>query len=179
MNLVPSLQSVSASDFDVSEDFDPVKFIRKLDTKLVKVRKTLNELYHDQFLFNIFDQSIDKGSRYKKVTHDALEPNDIVLLKDEFKKPHQYDMAKVESVQVNDLGETTGAVLVKGNRERVKRHATSIVPLLKASEFNMSVPAGSTAAEEGGSQPEVPQACRPKRRAAIVSELQTKKILQH
>ena len=179
VNIIPSLHFVSTSDFEVDHDFDPVLFIRKLDNKLCKVRKNLNDIYHDEFLRNLLEQSVDRGSRFKKVTHNIIEPGDIVLIKDEFKKPNQYVMARVESVQLNDLGESTGALLVKSNRERVKRHASSIVPLLKLSEYtNSCLPADEeSAAVDVPDSPDPPRRCR--RAAAVISDNRTKAILQH
>ena len=45
-------------------------------------------------------------------------------------------MAIVKEIVTNDLGETTGAVLLKGStRETVKRHASCIVLLLRPTDY--------------------------------------------
>ena len=58
-------------------------------------------------------------------------------------KPNHYPLALVKETVVNDLGEITGAIVFKGkSRESVKRHSSTIIPLLTVSEdsnkFNQS-----------------------------------------
>ena len=44
-------------------------------------------------------------------------------------------MARVISVEENELGEVTEAVIMKGSTgEKLRRHATSLIPLLQAEE---------------------------------------------
>ena len=135
VNIIPSLHPTFQSDFQNDPEFDPLNFIRKLEIKLSKVRKNLNEVYHDEFIYHLLDQSIDKDDRYKKLRHVPLQPGDIVLIKEEYLKPNKYEMARVKSVIFNDLGESTNVVLIKGNRKIVKYHVSSIIPLLRSSEY--------------------------------------------
>ena len=49
-------------------------------------------------------------------------------------------MGIVQKLQINSINEVTGALILKGNRERVKRHCSSLIPLLSVTEYNPSVP---------------------------------------
>ena len=99
--------------------------------RLNKVRKRLVELYNEQFLSQLLDQSIDQKNRYQTVKHEKLKPGDIVLLKEDNTKRINYPLAIVREVFENPLEEVTSVVAKKGkNRELVKRHVSSVIPIL-------------------------------------------------
>ena len=71
---------------------------------------------------------------YKK--HTKLQVGDLVLIKDQFVKPMSYPMAIVTKVCTNDLQEVTAAEVRKGStREILKRHVSSLIPLLQRYEY--------------------------------------------
>ena len=178
INLIPPLQTVDILEAD--PDFQPVKNIRDSYEKLRKVRSNLLTHYNEEFLYKLLDQSIDEKSRYKKVTHNAIHVGDIVLLKEAFTKPSSYPMGRVKNVQVNDLGEITGATVYKGNTgEEVKRHSSCIIPILQRNECPNLSPrvSGTSEVEEVGPDPE--RTRPPSRKAAVRSKQRTKELLQH
>ena len=127
----PSL-SVIPDFHQIDDNFDPlrVSFGQEF-SKLVKVRQNLIEQYHGEFLATLIHQAVDKDSRYKPIPHSPMKEGDIVLLVDPHLKQSQYPMGRVKSVEINSLGETTGAHVFKGTtRETVYRHATSLILLL-------------------------------------------------
>ena len=78
------------------------------------------------------NQATNDSNRYKPVTHKGLKIGDIVLIKEVNYKPSNYPLAIEKSLQVNDLGEVTGATLLKGStREMIKRHSSTIIPILR------------------------------------------------
>ena len=86
-------------------------------------------------------------------------------------------MGIVKKLQVNSSNETTGATILKGNKEIVDRHVSSIIPLLSVNEYN-SDPTGITGAPEVAVSPNVKskRKKRKKRKAAISSEQRTKAL---
>ena len=128
-NVIPELQS----EPELDPSWGQVNYIRDTYFKLRKVRENLNKIYHEEFLFNLMMQSVDKQGRYQPTTHKEIRKGDVVLLKEDFTKPHNYPLALVIDTVVNDLGEVTAAVLRKGgSRETVKRHSSKLIPLLSS-----------------------------------------------
>ncbi|XP_068219223.1 LOW QUALITY PROTEIN: uncharacterized protein [Palaemon carinicauda] len=123
-----------------------------------------------------FDRwKVDKTDRYKPVTHKIIEAGDIVLLKDPHTKALNYPLGIVKGVVKNDLGEVTNAQILKGKSgEVVKRHVTSLIPLLRdkgcISGIAPSVRPKKTIAVDSNYR-------YPKRAAAVASGLRTKDML--
>ena len=141
--------------------------------QLERVRHKLHELYNEHFIPNLIDQAVNSSDRYRKVKHNRLNVGDIVLLKESHTKPSQYPMGLVKELQVNDLGETTGATVFKGlTRELVKRHASVLIPILACEDSNK--PPSST--DRASSAPSSTRRRR-RRQAAEVSEERTRHIL--
>ena len=115
INLVPGIQSSPIDELDPSDDYNPVDRVVESYKKLKKVRQNLLELYHSQFIPNLITQATNEKDRYVKVPHDRLEVGDIVLIKEEHSKPSDYPMARVVDLKLNNIGEVTGATLLKGN----------------------------------------------------------------
>ena len=106
-------------------------------------------MYNSEFLSQLISQATDSKSRYKPITHKGLQAGDIVLLKEPFLKPANYPMGIVKKLQVNSSNEATAATILKGNKEVVERHVSSIIPLLSIYEYNSS-PTGITGVPEVG-----------------------------
>ena len=171
INVIPSLNTEP-------DDWVPnptVENLRNHYSKLKKVRENLFELYQGEFLATLVSQATDRQGRYKKQAHKVLKIGDIVLLKEDLTKPAKYPMAVVKDVKINDLGEVTGVVVLKGGtREMVKRHSTAVIPLLSICDEHVSSKNTQTGlelqnpAEEG----------RLRRLAAVESEQKTKKLFK-
>ena len=118
--------------------------INKQLRKYIETKNKLNQLYNEEFIQKLLDQSIDKNNRYFPNFHNTVNVGDIVLLKDEYIKANQYPMGRVTKTVVNDLDEVTGVEIKKGKTgETVKRHVTSVIPLMK---LNPSITSNSTSA---------------------------------
>ena len=106
--------------------------INKQLKKYIETKNMLNQLYNEEFIQKLLDQSVDKQNRYSSTFHNQVNVGDTVLLKDEYVKANQYPMGRILRVTCNDLDEVTGAEIKKGKTgEVVKRHITSVIPLLK------------------------------------------------
>ena len=137
--------------------------------KLSKVREKLIETYNCEFTNTLIAQSVDKQNRYKPVLHHKLKVGDVVLLKEQHLKAHQYPLAKVTKTYSNINDEVTDVEVLKGRTEEiVKRHVTSVVPYLTDnSSVDCPVPKNSV----------VPTNSRPKRATAVLSRQLTKQML--
>ena len=176
VNVIPSLH------IEEEPDWRPVGNLStalKHDyEQLKRVRHNLIELYQDEFIASLIHQAVDRTDRYKPISHKRISPGDVVLLKESFTKPHDYPMGLVKEIQVNDLGEVTGATIMKGKtRELVKRHSSVIIPLLTVNQSNPSVKEAHEILKDDDL--EISRiSSRPKRRAAIKSSEASKRILQ-
>ena len=93
------------------------------------------KVYHEEFLRTLMHQATNDSDRFKPVPHKMIRPGDVVLLEEKFSKRYMYPLAKVISIETNDLGEVTAARLFKGGtRETVYRHASSLIPLLSLAD---------------------------------------------
>ena len=108
--------------------------IREEYSRLQKVFTDLQQIYHEEFLVQLMSQAIDKRDGYAPVSLKVLAPGDIVLLVEPLTKQSNYPLGVVKSVNVNDLGEVSSAIVMKGKtRELVYRHASSLIRLLQSS----------------------------------------------
>lgn len=164
INIIPELQPALDSDETWLPPGDPSQSIRRSYSKLRNVRSKLIDLYHDEFLATLCNQATDRKNRYKTVTHNKITPGDIVALKEVHTKPTNYPLAIVKDVTVNSLGEVTGAAVLKGKtREVVKRHSSTLIPILHANvSENLNVATPVSDAELISSRPET-------RRAAVIA----------
>ena len=94
-------------------------------------RTKLIEIYQNEFLADLTRQATDKPQLYRKINHEKLEVGDIVVLKEPNMKSVHFPMGRVLETTVNSLGEVTDVVLLKGNKEKVKRHVKSLIFLLR------------------------------------------------
>ena len=180
LNLIPDLQDVPL-DLDWIPSNDSVGAVVDSYKKLRNVRTRLNDLYHSEFLSHLVSQATDSKTRYKPVNHKRLSVGDVVLLKEPNTKPSNYPMGIVKSVVINDLGEVTGAAILKGrSREIVKRHVTSLIPLLSSDQPDQSASDQVNQIISRGNfdhTGQVPGRSTTKRKAALVSAEKTKHIL--
>ncbi|XP_068245280.1 uncharacterized protein [Palaemon carinicauda] len=175
VNIIPELQCDPELDGEYDLKDSPSRIIEDTYSKLRKVRETLIRIYHSEFLTTLINQAVDKTDRYKPVTHKIIEAGDIVLLKDPHTKALNYPLGIVKGVVKNDLGEVTNAQILKGKSgEVVKRHVTSLIPLLRdkgcISGIAPSVRPKKTIAVDSNYR-------YPKRAAAVASGLRTKDML--
>ena len=139
VNLIPELQPDPSPDPDWQINADPISTVKDSYQKLKNVRSKLIETYNNEFLGTLMKQATNIKDRYRPVTHKKLQIGDIVLIKEENCKPMNFPMAIVKRVTTNINNEVTGAVLQKGNKEIVKRHATSLIPILQSNCKPLSV----------------------------------------
>ena len=177
-NLVPSVQNVEDPDLLRDELYDPVGKVKETEEKLRRVRTRLFDLYHTEFLPQLVSQAIDSKTRYKPVSHNRLRVGDLVLVKEENTKRTNLPLGRVIEVQINNLDEVTGAVVLKGSTgEKVKRHASALIPLL--TEIGDESVSKSTQKGRSDSlgQTEIVGLKRGKRAAALTSEQRTRAML--
>ena len=177
VNVIPELH------MDSEESWNPedcsVSGIKKDYKQLTKIREALVKIYQDEFLANLIYQATDLKDRYKPVKHKAIKPGDIVLLKEPYTKPNDYPMGLVKKVEINDLGEVTASTILKGKtKELVRRHVSTIIPLLTIDEKEIEL---SESREPGLANicSDDPKKKREKRKAAIASLNKTKLILSN
>ena len=176
LNLIPDLHVIPSSDPDWQLNTDKSS-IRDNYDKLRKVRKELLDRYQDEFLGTLIAQAVDRKDRYRPVKHNLLQAGDIVLLKEINTKPNDYPLGIVKRTVTNDNGEVTGAFVMKGRtRELVKRHSSTLIPVLRDSnndhELSPPVNDSSLSNTDGHSIK------RPIRKAAAESRIKTKLILR-
>ena len=163
VNIIPSVQPDPYSD----PDNYSAKFKDDYE-RLQSVIAKLNNLYHTEFLHQLMSQSIDQRDRYKTVDHKVIKPGDVVLLVEPQTKRSNYPMAVVKKVNVNSLGEVVSAIVLKGkSREKVFRHASSIIPILSSTKDDEeSTGDCNTVDSEAPSEPVISRRA-PTRKAAL------------
>ena len=145
--------------------------------KLVKVRKNLLDRYQEEFLGTLIAQAVDRKDRYYPVEHKTLRTGDIVLIKEINTKPHKYPLGVIKKTLTNDIGEVTGAIVMKGKtRELVKRHSSTLIPMLR--DPNNESEVGDFSIDDA-CHSKIEKGCpgRPLRKAAMESRLKTKVVL--
>lgn len=108
-----------------------LEFLNKKYETLRKVRKRLNELYYNEFLQNLREISTDRKFRYKANKHERIEKGDLVAIKQPFCKPYFFQMGIVVNVEINSLGETVAVYVKKSTGEKIRRHTSDIIILMK------------------------------------------------
>ena len=172
VNVIPELQ-LKPDDPDFLLEGN--QSIRAGYEKLLKVKSNINEVYHQEFLTNLAYQAIDKNDRYKPVNHDPLRRGDLVLIKDQFTKPHSYPLGKVTKVYTNINDEVTNVEVLKGSsKEITKRHVSSVIPFLKVKDDFDPTPVLEQASKDTLVPP---VANRPSRLAALQSREKTRVLL--
>ena len=128
LNVVPKFQEVDLDDIEWKPENE--NGFNKAFEQLIKVKNNLKEIYNEEFLQNLIAQATDKKGRYQLRLHKMVKPGDIVLVKEPFHKATDYPLARVQEVIKNAFDEVTSVKVVKGNKETLKRHVTTIIPLL-------------------------------------------------
>ena len=188
VNIVPPLHPGEDNDVDWSARLSSKDVLRQEFSKLRKARENIFEIYNVEFTQMLIDQATNDGQRYKPVPHHKLRIDDIILLKENNTKTNNFPMAIVTKVFTNSRDEVTDVIAKKGRtREIVKRHVTSVIPLLRPSqneEENNPTEPGKNTGEPGTSEAtnssldgdhhlDSVSRGRPKRRAAMVSRKKT------
>ena len=133
LNLIPDLQPLP-DDSDWLPG-NPVTNVITSYSKLSKVRATLIKYYREQFLATLIDQAVSKPCKFKPVHHQDVAIDDVVLIKEENWKSVNFPLGVIREINRNYLGEATDVVIFKGaTRELIKRHITSVVPLLSKAD---------------------------------------------
>ena len=122
---------------------------------------------------NLITQATNKSDRFRPVAHRVLQVGDLVLLKEPRQKRYNYAMGRVRDIVSNHLGEVTEAVLLKGNGGTVRRHVTSLIPLLSTSPIVKPTAGETSDPGSRGPKIEVTSSSRPLRKAANLSRLKT------
>jgi hypothetical protein len=131
-NLIPALQPNPEGDREWSTGINSHDALMEQFAKLRRVRENLVRNYNEEFRETLVSQAVNAKGRYKPIKHELLKIGDLVLLKDPMLKANNYSMARVTKVEQNDGGEVTGVIVKNGStRETVKRHVSSVIPLLR------------------------------------------------
>ena len=166
LNLIPDLHPVS-------DEWKP-ETIKDSFLKLRKVREKLVQTYHDEFLSNLIYQAVDKKDRYKPNPHKTLDPGDLVLVKDPNTKQINYPLGMIKNVIKNDLDEVTNVDVIKGRtKEVLKRHVTSVIPLLKIDRNFIDLP------DTNSKDNQDDKLHRPLRQAAVLCNNRLKQIFKN
>ena len=92
LNLIPDLQPFSDPVYDGNTNTTSVQ---DGYFKLRKIRESLVDMYHKEFLGTLMQQAVDRGCRYRPVTHKSLNVGDIVLIREEHSKRSNYPLGIV------------------------------------------------------------------------------------
>ena len=173
-NVVPGLQPVPEEIYQPDNTSERTTRIRDAYAKLRTCRDKLEKIYNEELVTQLIEQAVDRKDRYVKTCHNTVEVGDIVLLKEEHTKPINYPMGKVKTIKKNNIGEVVGAEILKGSsKETVKRHVTSLVPLLRRSEcdqpYNPAEAKTSRAEQLQGDTKEPISTKKPQRKAANIA----------
>ena len=168
---VLDINSLRDTDVDwYKEDEDSYKKVKRL----MDIKDRLREHYHSEFLYGLLDQATKNKNKYIPVKHQRLHKGDVVLIKDSFVKAPNFPLAKVLEVVENSIGETTQAVLLKANKNIIKRDISSLILLVKKEQLEPTVCEDNESFRDSSSfDPEV----RPKRLAAIRSQEKIKSMI--
>ena len=152
LSVIPDLHSdgEDSDEWDIGQSGCVDKY-----KKLQKARKYLKELYAGEFTQTLIKQATNVPNRYKPKSHKILLPGDIVSIKETNYKPTNFPLGKVMEIKLNDLGEATEAVVFKGStREKVRRHISSLIPILEVNELMPSASALKESQEPNKKRPE-------------------------
>ena len=165
INIIPQLQNQIDPDPDYNVDQ-----ISSSWCKLQKVRHNLIKLYNEEFVGNLIYQAVNLKERYKPVKHKHLSVGDIVLIKEPLLKPSNYPLGRIKEVVKNINDEITGVTVLKGKSgETVKRHSSTIIPLLSYTGDEVS---------DSNEVADISSRQRPCRKAAVESVKRTHQMLQ-
>ena len=92
VNIIPELQPDPDPDPEWMTSKGPVDQIKESYQKLKIVRSNLIKTYNSEFLYNLIKQAVNDKNRYQPIDHKPLQKGDIVLLKEENCKMHNYPM---------------------------------------------------------------------------------------
>lgn len=141
LNIIPAFEPDPDNDANWSANIGSDDQLRQEFAKARKVRENLIKIYNDEFQQTLINQAINSKDSFKPVNHTILNVGDIVLLKDPMLKVNHFPMGIVRETFKNEAGEVTNIVVKKGStRELVKRHVSSIIPLVKSEKTEVSLP---------------------------------------
>ena len=168
INVVPPLHPGDEGDRDWCQRENSKESLRQGFSQLRKVRERIFETYNEEYKQMLIEQATNENDRYKPVSHYRLEVGDVILLREQNMKINHYPLAIVTKVFANNIQEVTDVIARKGGtRELVKRHVSSVIPLLRPEESRDE----SVAQPSSEGQPSTSR--RPKRKAALESNRKT------
>ena len=174
LNIIPDLHGIPDDDPEWNSDLNPAQCIQNEYNKLRKVKNSLLDIYHSEFLGTLIAQAVDKKDKYRPVVQHNLKVGDIVLLKEANTKPNNYPLAMVKNLEHNTNDEITGAIVFKGKtKELVKRHVTTMIPFLEINPDYRDPPDLTMKVDEN-----LMTSPRVRRKAAVASEQRTRQMLQ-
>lgn len=94
----------------------------------------MKETYRAEFQAAIIQRATETKGKYTPVHNKSLSVNDIVLVKDPLVKLNNLPLAIVRKVIKNSIGEVTEAFIQKANKETIRRHVSSLIPVLSHQE---------------------------------------------
>ena len=151
------LVTVSVLPNTSKDDWVPPNSPKLIYDNLTEIRQNLHKIYEEEFFQTLMYQATNESDRYKPVTHHKLSIGDVVLVKENFMKRCNFPLARVTEITTNSANEVTDVTLIKGNKETIKRHVSSVIPYLKSNLSNSNQKSPVQKAE---------QRERPKRAAA-------------
>ena len=135
LDIVPSL-FVKDSKEDMNDpDYIPGNLEsnaqNKYLQKLKKIKNNLTENYYNEFLHQLFIQSIDKSDRYKLKNYTELSKGDIVLICLKNTKRSHYPKGIVLETYKNSKDQITSAKIKRANNKTETYHVTDLILILK------------------------------------------------
>ena len=142
------------------------------------IKAKLFKLYNDEFIPHLIQQATDRKSRFEPKRHDKLMIGDVVLIKEENTKRTNLPLGIVEKITLNQLGEVTDTVLLKGStKERIRRHPTVLIPILQCKKELNPTECEVELESVGSGESRATLRKRPRRLAAVNSEKRSKRML--
>jgi hypothetical protein len=126
-------------DIWTPEELKDSKVVYKNVDQLMKIKNSIREFYHDEFLYSLLDDATKNKGRYLPVKHQILTPGDVCLIKDPFVKQSCFPLGLVQKVVKNSLGEVTSAVVLKANKSLITRDSSDLVLLVRAENYDPDI----------------------------------------
>ena len=127
----------------------------------------------------MLNQAVDQKGRYMPVDHVPLSVGDIVLIKEENTKISNYPLGVIKEIFLNDLGEVTHALVLKGRARQVSLlHSTMLIPYMKVNTPDVTPDSSPDSCNNNlSTDTRNSPSVRSKRTAAIKSRERTQRIL--
>jgi hypothetical protein len=168
ISVIPQLDCEIADSFGRADQGSLYEALSKLRT----VKSRLNEIYHNEFIHNLRESSVNRPGRYKSMSHLKLCIGDLVVLRQQFTKPYMYPMGIVTAVESNNLDEVVSVSMRKSNGEIIRRHVSDVILL----EAGQSADSEGVAAGQGDAEVPPHPVRKVARKAAASSALKIRDL---